>query len=170
MEPQHMKWIDEMFVSMEKKRATESAHRSARAIKVDHGAHLKKPIPGVMDAWNALLSTIANDVADFNKHKKRAGQTAVRVSHRLFECEVYLPGMHGKKLDLKLDGSDLQVTVHPDFPEQQLTITIEPDKEGPHGFWVLGEPSKESGKLSVQQLSEYLLRPILASADINPDL
>ena len=86
------------------------------------------------------------------------------------ECEVYLPGMHGKKLDLKLENGDLQVTIHPDFPEQQLTITIEPDKEGLHGFWVLGEPGKEkSGKLSVQQLSEYLVKPILASADINPD-
>jgi hypothetical protein len=43
--------------------------------------------------------------------------------------------MHGQKLDLKLEDGDLQVTVHPDFPEQQLTITIEPDKEGLHGFW-----------------------------------
>lgn len=170
MELQHMKWIDEMFVSIEKKRAAESAHRSARATKVGRAAHPKKQIPGAMDAWNALLSAITNDLDDFNKHKKRSGQTAARISHRPFECEVYLPGMHGKKLDLKLDGGDLQVTVHPDFPEQQLTITIEPDQEGQHGFWILGEPSKESGKLSVQQLSEYLLKPILASADINPDV
>lgn len=78
--------------------------------------------------------------------------------------------MHGKKLDLKLDNCDLQVTVHPDFPEQPLIITIEPDKEGLHGFWVLGEASTESRKLSVQQLSEYLLKPILGSADINPEV
>jgi hypothetical protein len=166
---QPMKWIDEMFVNMEKERAAESAHRSARATKVSQAAHPKKQIPGAMDAWSALLSTITNDINDFNKHKKRVGQTAVRMSQGPFGCEVYLPGMHGKRLVLKLDGCDLQVTVHPDFPEQQLAITIEPDKEGLHGFWVLGEPSKESGKLSVQQLSEYLLKPILASADINSD-
>ena len=164
-----MKWIDEMFVNMEKEKAAESAHRSARATKA-RKVHPKRQVPGAPDAWNALLSSITNDVSEFNKHKKRAGQTAVRMSKGSSECEVYLPGMHGKKLDLKLENGDLQVTIHPDFPEQQLTITIEPDKEGLHGFWVLGEPSKESGKLSVQQLSEYLLKPILASADINPDV
>jgi hypothetical protein len=165
-----MKWIDEMFVKMEKERAAESAHRSARATKAGRTEHPKKQISGALDAWSALLSTITNDVSEFNKHKKRAGQTAVSMSHRPFECEVYLPGMHGKKLDLKLENGDLQVTVHPEFPEQQLTITIEPDKEGLHAFWVLGEPGKESGKLSVQQLSEYLLKPVLASADIDKDL
>jgi hypothetical protein len=170
MELQLMKWIDEMFVNMEKERAAESAHRSARATEVSPVAHQQKKIAGAMDAWSALFSTITNDVNDFNKHKRRAGQTAVRTSQGQFECQVYLPGMHGKRLVLKLDGCDLQVTVHPDFPEQQLAITIEPDKEGLHAFWVLGEPSKESGKLSAQQLSEYLLKPILASADINPDV
>jgi hypothetical protein len=75
--------------------------------------------------------------------------------------------MHGKRMVLTLDGNDLHVSVHPDFPEQELTITIEPDQEGQHGFWVLGEPAKESGKRSVQQLSEYLLKPVLAYADIN---
>jgi hypothetical protein len=164
-----MKWIDEMFVNMEKEKAAESAHRSARATKA-RTVHPKKQVPGALDAWSALLSTIANDVSEFNKHKKRAGQTAVRMSKGPSECEVYLPGMHGKKLDLKLDNGDLQVTVHPDFPEQPLTITIESDKEGLHGFWVLGEPTKESGKLSVQQLSEYLLKPILASGDINAEV
>jgi hypothetical protein len=165
-----MTWIDEMFVNMEKERAAEAAHRNARATKAGRTARSKKEIPGALDAWTALLSSITNDVNDFNKHKKRTGQTAVRMSQGPSECEVYLPGLHGKKLDLKLDNGDLQVTVHPDFPEQPLIITIEPDKEGLHGFWVLGEPSKESGKLSVQQLSEYLLKPVLASADINADV
>ena len=75
--------------------------------------------------------------------------------------------MHGEKLVLSLDDNDLHVTVHPDFPDQQLAITIEPDKEGRHVFWVLGEPVPESAKLSAQQLSEYLLKPIFVSADIN---
>jgi hypothetical protein len=59
------------------------------------------------------------------------------------------------------------VSVHPDFPNQRLTIKIEPDADGKHGFRVLGEYTKERAKLSGQQLSEYLLKPILASASIN---
>jgi len=66
-----------------------------------------------------------------------------------------------------LENNDLYVSVHPDFPNQRLTITIEPDADGKHGFWVLGECTKERAKLSAQQLSEYLLKPILASASIN---
>jgi hypothetical protein len=164
-----MKWIDEMFATMETDRAAASAKRSAKTAKADGTEHLKKQIPGALDAWSALVSSITNDVGDFNKHKKRAGQTAVRVAQRGFHCEVYLPGMHGKRLVLTLDNNDLQVSVHPDFPKQPLTITIEPDKDGQHGLWVLGEPTKESGQLSVQQLSEYLLKPILASGDINKE-
>lgn len=76
-----MTWIDEMFVDMEKERAAESAHRSARTTKVARTVHPKEQIPGAPDAWSALLSSLTNDVNDFNKHKKRAGQTAVRMSH-----------------------------------------------------------------------------------------
>jgi hypothetical protein len=75
--------------------------------------------------------------------------------------------MQSRRLVLTLESNDLYVTVHPDFPNQQLTITIEPDADGQHGFWVLGEHTKERAKLSAQQLSEYLLKPILASASIN---
>jgi len=162
-----MKWIDEMFVNMKKDRAAASAKRNANGNKVDRAKHPKKQIPGALKAWNALVSAITVDVGDFNNHQERAGQTAVRMSQRPFECEVYVSGMHGERLVLKLDNNDLHVTVHPDFPEQQLTITIELDKEGGHIFWVLGEPIQESARLSVQQLSEYLLKPIFASADIN---
>jgi hypothetical protein len=66
-----------------------------------------------------------------------------------------------------LENNDLYVSVHPDFPNQRLTIKIEPDADGQHGFWVLGECTKERSKLTAQQLSEYLLKPILASAGIN---
>jgi len=162
-----MKWIDEMFADIEKDGAAALAKRSANAAKPGRTEHPNKQIPGAPEAWNALISAIGIDVKDFNKHKKRARQTAVRTSQRGFECEVYLPGMNGKRMVLTLDNNDLQVSVHPDFPKQPLTITIEPDKEGQHGFWVLGEPSQDSGKLSVQQLSEYLLKPIFVSADID---
>jgi len=165
-----MAWIGEMFANMEKDQAAASAKRSTKATKAERTAHLKKQIPGALDAWNGLVSSITNDVSEFNKHKKRAGQAPVLISQRQFHCEVYLPGMHSQRLVLALDNNDLQVSVHPEFPPQQLTITIEPDKEGQHGFWVLGEPAKEGGKLSVQQLSEYLLKPILASAETNMEL
>ena len=162
-----MKWIDEMFASMEKDRAAESAQRAAKGTEADRTEHHTKKIRGAPDAWSALVSSITNDVHDFNKHQMRAGQTAVCISERRSQCEVYLPGMHSKRLVLTLNNNDLQVEVHPDFPKQPLTITIEPDKDGQHGFWVLGEPTKEGAKLSVQQLSEYLLKPVLASAAIN---
>jgi HSP20 family molecular chaperone IbpA len=164
-----MAWIGEMFANMKKDKAAALAKSSAKATKTERTEHLKKQIPGAQDGWNALVSSIANDISEFNKHKERAGKAAVHMSQRRFQCEVYVPGMQSKRLVLTLDNNDLRVSVHPDFPKQQLTITMEPEKDGQHGFWVLGEPAKESGKRSVQQLSEYLLKPILACADTNID-
>jgi hypothetical protein len=163
-----MQWIDEMFVSMENDRTAAASKRSEKAAKAARTDRAKKQIPGTLDAWNSLVSSITSDVNEFNNHKERAGQTPVRISQRHFQCEVHLPGMQGKSLVLTLDDKDLQVSVHPEFPKQPLTIAIELDKDGLHGFWVLGESTKESAKeLSDQQLSEYLLKPILSSAAIN---
>jgi hypothetical protein len=164
-----MKWIDEMFVGMEKDRDPGPAKKSAGGTKANSTERLKKQSPGSLGAWSALVSSIASDVNDFNKHKKRAGQTAVCMSQGPSQCQVYLPGMHSKRLVLTLDNNGLQVSLHPDFPKQQLTITIELDKEGQHGWWVLGKLTKENVNLSGQELSEYLLKPMLASADINRD-
>jgi hypothetical protein len=75
--------------------------------------------------------------------------------------------LHGKSLVLTLDDKDLQVSFHPDFPKQPLTITIELEKESQHAFWMLGESTKENARLTDQQLSEYLLKPILSCAAIN---
>jgi hypothetical protein len=163
-----MQWIDDMFVSMETERAAAAlAKGNAKAAKVDQAKHPKKEIPGALNAWSALVSSITSDVNEFNKHKERAGQTPVRMSQRRFQCEVHLPGMHAKSLVLTLDDKDLQVSVHPDFPKQPLTITIDFDKEGQRGSWVLGESTKENAKLSDQQLSEYLLKPVLSGAAID---
>lgn len=163
-----MQWIDEMFMSMEKDRAAASAKRSAKRTEVDGTKRPRKQVPGILIAWNSLVSSIAKDVNKFNNHKERAGQTPVRISQRPLQCEVHVPGMQGKSLVLTLDDKDLQVSVHPEFPKQPLTIAIELDKDGQHGFWALGESSKESAKeLSDQQLSEYLLKPVLSSAAIN---
>jgi hypothetical protein len=162
-----MKWMDEMFADMENDRVAESATRGAKVAKVEEAEHLREQIRGATDVWRDLFSSITNDVQEFNKHAKRVGQTPVCISHRDCQCEVYLPGMQSKRLVLTLNNNDLHVAVHPEFPRQQSTITIEPDYDGKHGFWILGEHTKESAKLSAQQLSEYLLKPILSSAAIN---
>jgi len=164
-----MKWIDEMFVSMEKNRDSVPAKRNTSGTKLDPTKRLSKQSPGALSAWGGLVSSITSDVNEFNKHKKRAGQTAACMSQGPLQCQVYLPGMHSKRLVLTLGNNGLKVSVHPDFPKQQSTITIEIDKEGQHGWWVLGKPTQENAKLSGQELSEYLLKPILASADINRD-
>src|SRR5579872_1092767 len=155
-----MGWMNEMFVNMEKDRTEAAAARSAHQAKVDRPEHPKKRISDALSAWNELVSSITSDVNDFNNCKERAGHTAVRISKRNFQCEVHLAGMHGKTLALALDNQDLHVSVHPDFPEQKSAITLELDSQGQHGFWVLGKADKESAKLSDQQLSEYLLKPI----------
>ena len=162
-----MKWIDEMFMGMEKDKVAESARVAARGPKVERAERREKQVPGAPEVWNALFFSIGNDVGDFNKHPERAGQAPASVSHKGNLCEVYLPGMQSKRLVLTLENNDLYVSVHPDFPNQRLTITIEPDGDGKHGFWVLGERTTERAKLTAQQLSEYLLKPILASASIN---
>jgi hypothetical protein len=162
-----MQWIDEMFVNMQKDRSAASAKRSAKAAKVERTAHPNKQSPGNLNAWNALISVIDKDVKEFNNHKERAGQTPVRISARNFQCQVHLPGMQGKSLVLTLDNNDLEVSVHPEFPKQPLTITIELDKDGQHALWSLGESAGDNAKLSDQQLSEYLLKPVLSSAALN---
>jgi hypothetical protein len=165
-----MPWIDEMFVNMQKERSAALAKGSANGAKASQTKHPRNQIPGALNAWSALVSSITSDVNEFNKHKERVGQTPVRMSQRHLQCEVHLPGMHGKSLVLTLDDKDLQVSVHPDFPKQPLTITIELDKEGQHGLWVLGKFTKENAELSDRELSEYLLKPILSTAAINREL
>jgi hypothetical protein len=165
-----MKWIDQMFASAEADRAAASAKLKANGTKAVRTAHLEKPVPDASNAWSALVSSIANDVDDFNNHQNRVGENLVRISRRHFQCEVHVPGMHGKRLVLVLDNNDLRVSVHPDFPTQQSTITVEPDQDGQHTFWFLGEATKDSTKLSVQQLSEYVLKPVFSAAVTDGDL
>ena len=162
-----MKWIDEMFTGMENNQEPVPVKRNAGGTKVDRTERLKKQSPGALSAWSALLTSITSDVNEFNQHKQRAGQTAVCMSHGPLQCQVYLPGMHSKRLVLTLDNDGLEVSVHPDFPKQRSTITIELDKEGQHGSWVVGRLTRENAQLSAPELSEYLLKPILASADFN---
>jgi hypothetical protein len=159
-----------MFANMEKDRAAALAKTSRTGTKVSRTQHLNQPSAGTLNAWNALVSSITNDVNEFNTHKERAGQTAVRIRQRPSECEIYLPGMHSQRMVLMLDNDDLQVSIHPDFPKQQLPITVEVDQDGKHSFWVLGVCAQDGAKLSVQQLLEYLLKPVLSSAAINREV
>jgi len=163
-----MEWINEMFANMERDRVAASAKRSGTVTKVMQTGHHEPQTAGTLHAWKALVSAISSDINEFNAHKERAGQTGVRMRERPSECEVYLSGMHSQRLVLRLDSDGLQVSVHPDFPKQRLTITIDLDPDGEHGFWVLGGSTPESARLSVQQLSEYLLKPVLCCAAINP--
>jgi len=167
LEYHNMQWIDEMFVTMEKDRAAAAAKKMEKVGKAEGTKHAKKHVPGVLNAWNGLVSSITKDVNDFNNHKERAGQTPARIRQRHFECEVHLPGMQGKRLVVTLDNKDLQVSIHPEFPKQPLAIAIELDKDGQHAAWVLGDSAKENARLSDEQLSEYLLKPVLSSASIN---
>jgi hypothetical protein len=139
-----MQWIDEMFAGMEKDRAAELVKRSAKETHVHRTEHLKEENPDTEGLWSALTSAISKDVNEFNLHKERTGQIAVHISNRHHQCEVYLPGMQSKRLVLALEDNELKVSIHPDFPSQQLAITIEHDQEGRHGFWVLGDHSKEN--------------------------
>ncbi len=163
-----MQWIDEMFVTMKKDRSAASANRGERAAKLERAGHAKKQPPAHLNAWNALVAVITQDVNEFNNHKERTGHTPVRISARNFQCQVHLPGMAGKSLVLTLDNEDLHVSVHPEFPSQPLNIAIELDPDGQHAFWILGESTNDDAKkLSDQQLSEYLLKPVLSCAAIN---
>jgi len=162
-----MQWIDEMFVDMEQDRATASARRSEKVASVAPAGLSKDPAPGTLKAWEALVFSITSDVNEFNNHKERVGQTPVRIFRRHFQCEVHVSGMQGKSLVLTLDNRDLHVSVHPEFPKQPLAIAIELDGEGRHAWWLLGESIEEPARLSNEQLSEYLLRPVLSSASVH---
>jgi len=152
-----------MFADMEKQKAAAAGKRTAKGIE-----HHKKETPATVEAWSALISAITNDVNEFNNHKDRSGETPVWVFNNLHShCEVYLPGLQSKRLVLTLKGTDLEFSVHPDFPKQESPITIELDKEGRPGSWVLGDSTKENSKISVERLSEYLLKPVLSSAAIS---
>jgi hypothetical protein len=159
-----MQWMNEMFANMQKERSAPSL-RTADEAKADRTEHPRNR--AAQSGWDTLVSAITRDVNYFNNRKERSGHTLVRISQRHFQCEVHLSGMQGKTLALALEDRGLQVSVHPDFPVQQRTIKLD---EAQAGFWILGLATKESAKLSCDQLSEYLLKPILSSAAINREV
>jgi hypothetical protein len=167
-----MQWIDEMLSATRVTKASESAKRKL-AHSEDGGPNKSdKQISAGKEAWAELLSVLRSDVKEFNNHKSRVGHSPALMSTQAlsltrFQFEVYVPEMNSRLLVLTLAGNSLQVEVRPQFPNQQSKITLEPSKNGKHYCWLLDGPGKEKKEVSVQRLSEYLLRPILFSSEID---
>jgi len=167
-----MTWIDEMLASTRVNKASEAALRN-KAHRTD-GAKEKpdKQLSVVKEAWAELLCVMRKDVKAFNNHKSRATHSPALMSTESlslarFQFEVYVPEMNSRLLALTLTGNSLQVNVRPKFPEQESTITLESEKGGKRYCWLLDGAGKEKKELSAEQLSEYLLRPILFSSEVD---
>jgi|SRR5579872_3571014 len=164
-----MKWIDEMFVTMKADEETGFALKQRKRTTKEKPKGQIAQATGVLAAWKALTAAIAVGVNDFNLHPRRAGKSPVCMHDKLvsptrFECDVLVPGMSSEMLVLRLDGNNsVEVSVHPRFPAQQLAITLESDDEGHDIHWSVGNASGSMARMSVQQLSEYVLKPILST-------
>jgi hypothetical protein len=166
-----MAWIDDILVGTDRESGTEFLRKSGRTTSVETTKNPAKQTAATLKAWKALVFAITNDVNDFNNHPTRAKLGAVRVHDKLlsrthFQCEIYLPGMRSKMLVLALENdNDVKVSIHPEFPKQRFDIRLESDKESDCHFLVLGDTPDKTTELSVEQLSEYLLKPVLSLAE-----
>jgi hypothetical protein len=167
-----MPWVDEMFSATRVNKASESARRRLGHASNGDTDKPDKQVSVGKEAWADLLTVLRTDVKEFNNHKSRAGHSPALMSGQTialtrFQFEVYVPEMNSRLLVLTLTGNSLHVTVRPQFPDQQSTIRLESGKNGKHYCWSLDGSGKEKKEVSVQQLSEYLLRPILSSSEID---
>jgi hypothetical protein len=167
-----MTWIDEMLSRRKASLDSESALR--KRTHSEHGPAEKpeKLISVGEEAWAELLAVLRKDVKEFNDNKSRAGHSPVlmsteKIALAKFQFEVYVPEMNSRLMVLTLTGNSLHVDVRPKFPDQQSTITLESSKNGKHYFWLLDATGKSKKELSVQDLSEYVLRPILSSSEVD---
>jgi hypothetical protein len=167
-----MQWIDKMLSSTRVNKVAESTKRRAKHQKGGAPVDAEKQTAAARGAWSKLLSAIRNDVADFNNSKSRAGHSPVLMtddtsSPKQFQFEVYVPEMNSKMLVLNLAGNSIHSEVRPEYPDQQGTITWETGKNTKDDCWVLDGVGETRRGVTVQQLSEFLLTPILSSADID---
>lgn len=166
-----MAWIDAMLVSTGKEAAPAPAMISGQRASVETLKNPAKQTAATLNAWKALVFAITSDVNKFNNHPKRTERGAVRVHDKLlsrthFQCEIFLPGMRSKMMVLALENdNDVRVSIHPEFPKQRCAIRIGSDQEGECHFWVLGDTPDKTTELSAEQLSEYLLKPVLSLAE-----
>jgi hypothetical protein len=167
-----MPWIDEMLSATRLDKAPESAKKKLGHTSDGDADRLDQQISVGKDAWTDLLTVLRADVKEFNNHKSRAGHSPALMSGQAlelarFQFEVYVPEMNSRLLVLTLTGNSLHVNVRPQFPSQQWTITLESSKSGKHYSWFLDGTDKEKKEVSVQHLSQYLLKPILSSSEID---
>jgi hypothetical protein len=94
-----MRGIDEMFVDMEKDRAAVSLARKGKMANAARKRGSEKRSHPTLNAGSALVSSLTNDVNEFNSQRERVGQTPVRISRWHFQCEIqgdlsciHLPG------------------------------------------------------------------------------
>lgn len=165
-------WIDEMLASTRTNKASETALRKRIHLSEDSREKSDKQLSIMKDAWAELLGVMRKDVKEFNNHKSRATHSPALMSTESlslarFQFEVYVPEMNSRLLVLTLTGNSLQVNVRPKFPEQEATITLEPQKGRKQYCWLLDGMGKEKKDVSAQQLSEYLLRPVLFSSEVD---
>jgi hypothetical protein len=166
-----MTWIDEMLANTRVNKASETALRKQTHLSDGAKEKSDKQLSIVKEAWAELLSVMRRDVKEFNNHKSRATHSPALMSTESlalakFQFEVYVPEMNSRLLVLTLTGNSLQVDVRPKFPEQEATITLE-SKEGKQYCWLLDGTGKHKKEVSAKQLSEYLLRPILFSSEVD---
>jgi hypothetical protein len=167
-----MPWIDEMLSVTRLNKASESAKRKVGHSSSSDAEKVDKQISAGKDAWADLIAALRADVKDFNNHSTRVGHSPALMSGQSlalarFQFEVYVPEMNSRLLVLTLTGNSLYVNGRPQFSVQPLTITLESAENGKHYGWFLDGTGKEKKQVSVEQLSEYLLKPILASSEID---
>jgi len=167
-----MTWIDQMLASTRVTKASEAALKKRTHDSDDPKEKSDKQFKIAKEAWAELLGVMRKDVKEFNNHKSRATHSPAlmsteSVSLARFEFEVYVPEMNSRLLALALTGNSLQINVRPKFPEQEATITLESKQLGKQYLWLLDGTGKEKKDVSAQQLSEYLLRPILFSSEVD---
>jgi hypothetical protein len=165
-------WIDEMLANTRVSKASAAALRKRTHLSESSKEKSDQQLSIVKEAWAELLGVMRKDVKDFNTHKSRATHSPALMSTESlslarFQFEVYVPEMNSRLLVLTLTGNSLQVNVRPKFPEQEAAITLESQKGGTHYCWLLNGTGKEKKEVSAEQLSEYLLRPILFSSEVD---
>lgn len=169
-----MRWIDEMLSKTRAGKLAESVKRKTKVVAVAAEGNPIREIGGdARAAWAELLAAMRKDVDEFNKHKARAGHSPVLLTNEALslerlQFEVYVPEMNSRVLVLTLGEKGLRVDVRPHFPEQLSAIQIEFCPNSRRFSWVVdGGAGKAKNKLTVQQLSEYLLGPILSGTEID---
>jgi hypothetical protein len=165
-----MPWIDEMLSRAKEKKIAADAKRRTEKLTAGPLENSESRISAGKRAWAELLSTMRKDVNEFNNNKSRLKHSPVLMTGEAsalagYQFEVSVPEMTSKLLVLTLTGNNLHIVIRPEFPEQRSTITLSSTRNSQSYCWMLGDSDGAQSELSAQQLSEYLLRSVLSSAE-----